>query len=362
MIVQSLPISNSDMKQSRKFNGVLHIGTEKTGTSAIQVWLHLNRNKLNEFGYYFLQSPGKLNNRAVPACCIDYNKNGDDFFTQHGAFTNEDRNRVRNEFLHKLDEEITGLPAHIHTIVISSEHFHSRLVNQDEVDRLRNLLDNYIDKYQVICYLRNQVDCVISAYSTHLKSGNTTSLGDFIKVCNIENKYYNYHDMLQTWKQTFGYPALDISLFDKEMFYNRDLIDDFTFKLDPKLITVTEKPKELKNISLNLNGQIISRAISDSFPRFNPDNTVNNKRIVLQNIVSQHLSGRGEQPLLEDQQRIYDEFFPSNEMVRREYFPHLSSIFARPTSVKEAETATPEQLTKTIELMIGTMAGNTVKI
>ena len=55
---------------------VLHIGTEKTGTTSIQEFLKKNRDKLRKKGVYIPQSPmvGNGNHRWIPSLA-----NNDDF-------------------------------------------------------------------------------------------------------------------------------------------------------------------------------------------------------------------------------------------------------------------------------------------
>ena len=53
---------------------IIHIGTEKTGTTTIQEFLHLNRSKLANQGVAYLQSPGLRNNRKLVTYCMKNNK------------------------------------------------------------------------------------------------------------------------------------------------------------------------------------------------------------------------------------------------------------------------------------------------
>ena len=46
---------------------ILHIGTEKTGTTILQDWLYDNQAELSKVGVCLSDNLGKTNNRLVPA-------------------------------------------------------------------------------------------------------------------------------------------------------------------------------------------------------------------------------------------------------------------------------------------------------
>ena len=46
---------------------ILHIGTEKTGTTLIQNWLYANQEALSEQGVFLSEQLGKTNNRLISA-------------------------------------------------------------------------------------------------------------------------------------------------------------------------------------------------------------------------------------------------------------------------------------------------------
>ena len=51
---------------------LIHIGTEKTGTTTIQEFLHINREKLYSKGIVFLKSPGERNQvRDLVTYCMN---------------------------------------------------------------------------------------------------------------------------------------------------------------------------------------------------------------------------------------------------------------------------------------------------
>jgi len=166
----------------------LHIGTEKTGTTSIQNSLVRNSNLLEDSGIHVLKACGTGNMRALPAICMQIDK-FDDYFKSKSIDTIEKKEAHSREILAKMSSEIEALPSHIHTVVISSEHFHSRLFSQKEVLRVAEVLGEFFSEIHVVCYIREQVAMCISHYSTAVKTGYRSPLRDFIESrCNPENQ------------------------------------------------------------------------------------------------------------------------------------------------------------------------------
>ena len=327
----SEPIKCFTFKPLRKIDlkAIVHIGTEKTGTTSIQRYLYQNRAKLKGAGFHFLQCAGKKNNRALPAYCLDEHRR-DDYFRDRGIQTLEQRQEFQRRFIKAFDSEICGLPQHVTTVIISSEHFHSRIRTEAELDNLSKLLTPYFDEIKIVCYLREQATTCKSYYSTHLKSGGTQSFSEFLERCRPENTYFNYHAMLANWERGFGFESLDVSLFLQERFLNGDLLDDFTAKIDAALVGELDKPRAVENESLRPFGQALARAVNIIFPRSTvmPDADVMRDRC--KKIITQRLSGSGQLPSVEVQTSIFDSFIESNALVQRKFFPTVHSLFAPP--------------------------------
>jgi hypothetical protein len=308
---------------------IVHIGTEKTGTTSIQRYLYQNRGKLKGAGFHFLQSAGKRNNQALPAYCLDENR-PDDYFRNQGIQTLKQRQEFKRLFIKAFDSEIRGLPQHVTTVIMSSEHFHSRIRTEAELDNLSEVLTPYFDEIKIVCYLREQATTCKSYYSTHLKSGGTQSFSEFLGRCRPENVYFNYHEMLANWERGFGFESLDVSLFLQERFLNGDLLDDFTAKIDAALVGELDKPRAVENESLTPFGQALARAVNIIFPwdTVMPDEGIIRGRC--HKVIARGLPGSGQLPSVEARSSIYDSFIESNAIVQRKFFPAVPLLFAPP--------------------------------
>ena len=312
---------------------IVHIGTEKTGTTSIQSFLYQNRSKLNVAGFHILQGAGKENNRAVPAYCID-EASPDDYFWKQGIETLEQRRQFKKDFLKTFDREVSRLPKNINTVIISSEHFHSRIRTAEELNNLFELLSRYFDDIKIVCYLREQATTCQSYYSTSLKNGDTLSFSDFLdQRCKPENIYFNYDDMLANWERCFGLQSLDISLFIQERFLNGDLLDDFTAKIDPALLGTLKKPDKPQNQSLTPFGQALLRAINMILPARKAYSDVHILGDECKKIINHNLRGAGQGPTSEQRISIYNSFIESNARVQQKFFPEEFSLFASPDNL-----------------------------
>lgn len=309
---------------------IVHIGTEKTGTTTIQEFLFQNQKKLARKGFRFLQSAGDRNNRAVVAYCMKDAK-FDDFFKQKGISTQEQKTEFRQDYLRQFCEELETLPRKTHTVIISSEHFHSRIVSKEETDRVRDFLAPYFSDIEILCYVRNQIDTLGSFYSTAIKSGSSEAFDSFAARCAPGNIYYNHAKMLSNWEASFGRSAMNVALFEREAFLKGDLLEDFISHVDPTLTGKLDGNIQSQNESLNFTGQLLGKAVNKVLPVYNEDGSVNELRPLCQEIIYEECRGKGQQPAPEMQQRIFEDFSESNEQVRQKYFPEREALFSPPT-------------------------------
>ncbi len=319
----------------------MHIGTEKTGTTSIQKFLYQNRRKLRSHGYHFVQSPGKMNNQALPAICIRDEKM-DDFFRNLGIETIEQRDAYRRHFTAEFEAELAGLPDAVHTVLISSEHFHSRIRTEGEMDNVHAFLSRYFDDIKIVCYLREQGVTCSSYYSTSLKSGGPSSFGDFMLRCTPSNYYFNYLDMLANWERCFGFDALDVSLFGRQHFERGDLLEDFAKKINPALVGNLNTAIQVENESLSPAGQAIMRAVNMVYPGRTARAEVAPIREKCRKLIYDKLRGSGQRLPLTNHLQIFDSFRESNEELRRKFFPDVETIFEEPTEASSVDTRLPE--------------------
>ncbi|MGK7881316.1 MAG: hypothetical protein AB4060_14630 [Crocosphaera sp.] len=200
----------------------LHIGTEKTGTTTIQHFLNKNKKNLLQNGYLYPCTPGNTNHEKLAIFSLD-SENIQDIHQHLKIDTVEKVNKMKTEFPQRLKQEISLNSCK--NVIFSNEHCSSRLIHQQDIIRLKNLLDDFFDDTEVIIYLRRQDKFLASSYSTAIISGQIKTFGIPPKV-KIENRY-DYYNILNKFANVFGKDKITVRIFESSQMINNDLIWDF---------------------------------------------------------------------------------------------------------------------------------------
>lgn len=179
---------------------VVHIGTEKTGTSSLQEWLHANDATLIENGIFYSRCMDRPVNRGIMVYARDADRPDDNFILK-GISTVEQHARFQAELEKALAVEMKkARQAGCTTYVISSEHLHSRLFTDEMIKRVHHLLAPHADKIEIVCLLRPQADVVLSRLSTEARNGTISY--ENLKV-DRNDPYYNYLKLWKLWSGVF---------------------------------------------------------------------------------------------------------------------------------------------------------------
>lgn len=212
-------------------NLLLHIGTEKTGTTFLQEWLYDNRAYLSDQGFFLSDQLERPNNRKL----VSYVQTGvDDYLFRLGIRSLEEKSRFFQGFEQEFRDEVKRARTTHHHMIISSEHFHSRLGSEQELQTLYRLLADLFDEIHVLCYVREQADLHASLYSTALRLSCAAGIADF-KHVRAEDPYYNYHRLATLWAGTFGKASVHFRIYDPREFVAADIRRDFCRALAPVL-------------------------------------------------------------------------------------------------------------------------------
>lgn len=208
----------------------IHIGAHKTGTSAIQKFLSLNRENLKNNGYLYPHSGKRIAHHFVP----------------HGL---QDRT-VIYENPKKLTERLVNemKKSDQNTIILSSESF--ELLKKEETSRLKEIIpDKFLVK--IIYYVRRQDEQLESRYNQRVKMqslGFDKNFDEFLQSFSLNE--LDYYSHLLPWKETFGKENIIVRVYEKEQLPNgifRDFLSAVGLDLDENF----ELPKRVVNPSLN---------------------------------------------------------------------------------------------------------------
>lgn len=175
-------------------NLFIHIGTHKTGTSAIQDFLRLNRKPLSRHGVLYPQKSRR-----------DYYASKDgEVFVPPEKFKNY-RRLIR--LARRRDRHI----------IVSSETF--SLIR--DVRPIRQALGDI--RPTIICYLRRQDNFIQSFYNQAVKNeAEYRSIAAYEPPTTLD-----YDALLDRWAVVFGRENVKVRPYEKDAFKNGDLVTDF---------------------------------------------------------------------------------------------------------------------------------------
>ncbi|MFM8931111.1 MAG: hypothetical protein ACKOS8_04440 [Gemmataceae bacterium] len=309
---------------------LLHIGTDKTGTTSIQEFLHLNRQRLGRRGILFTRSCGEINNHFLAVAAYDLGHR-DDLTANLSLRTNHDLEVYQQLLQARLHRELreAGTPR----VVFSSEHLQSRLKEVPQITRLRRFLsDAGIRKTKVIVYLRDPADLAFSLHSTSVKGGHPGTgpcSPDSDDGTGYDPAYFrnvcDHRATIQRWGGVFGMENIIPRLFRRDQFVQGDLLRDFiaTAQL-PALPYDFPKPH---NEALDHLGLELMRRFNAHVSAF-VDGTPNPLRGQVWSLFEKYFTSGERQPQSLQIRQAYEvAFAEGNEWVRQRFFPELPALF-----------------------------------
>lgn len=209
---------------------ILHIGTHKAGSSAIQHFLSHNRERLREGGFCYPElGNGQAGHHDV-AWVIRSSAGG------------KIPKAVDQSVLSKLRRQLDR--GDCHTAIVSSEEFEFA-TTPDQLRSIRKQLP--AESTKIVVYLRRQDKYLVSEYGQHLKMPETRysgSIHDFYMRYDFSGRF-NYLRALTRWANVFGTENLIVRPFEPSQFENGDLFGDVRLAFGLADIAL-EVPKDLK--------------------------------------------------------------------------------------------------------------------
>lgn len=245
---------------------IIHVGSDKAGSSSIQQAFYLNKDFLYEkcgllyplsgwhaqLGSYFSLNP------------LTYSYNV--------GMGHEDSQQIKsNDYLY-FENFLKELEQHSNaeTIIVSYEGFIS--AEKSVLIKLKNFGESIAENVLVVIYVRPPVSYAISAMSQHVKCGNDP-------LPSGRPPKTDYKKNLNKLNDVFGKEKLIIRKFDRESLYNGSVVDDFLMLCSEGSYTkgLPSMPKDLENKSLSLPAlkygklvidEMISRGIREYYTPF----------------------------------------------------------------------------------------------
>jgi len=315
---------------------ILHIGTEKTGTTTIQAWLRLQRESLLAAGVLFPVSPGEQNHTAL-AYFAGQEAAVRDLGLRPVGQTPADPAILRREFAAAFEREVLNSGAS--TVVLSNEHCSSRLRDGESLQRLRGLLQPLFDDIRIVVYLRRQDEMLLSGYSTSVKSGQSHSLH---LPQRDDGRIFNYARFLDRWANVFGDDHLIVRVFERHRFHDGDLLADFRQITGIDALDASCRPDRDKNASFSSEHLEFLRRFNVCMPK-ERDGALNPDRGDIVPALNR-VPDTGKRLSMDAAQRdaFLRLFVASDDEVLRRFFPEQTGPLFSPPADEGGDDGAPE--------------------
>lgn len=288
---------------------IVHIGTEKTGTTTIQRFLADNRRHLARDGVLYPVAGGREGSQwGYAACALDQPWTTD-LGREFGIDDAAGLAAFRTALQSALDDEAAAHPA-CDTLLISSEHLHSRVTTPEAIGRLKAFLEPYAQDFAVVLYVRRQDRMAVSRFSTALKVGfNNPRVFPRPRQTSLPY-YFDFERIYHHWESVFGQPAMRVRIFEQNRFEGGELLMDFCAAcgLDRGDKSIPARANE----SLDQAGLHFLREVNNQLPRM-LGARVNPVRVGLAGVVSTVCAGSCTLATRSEALEFYAQFRPGNE-------------------------------------------------
>jgi hypothetical protein len=201
---------------------LLHIGTPKTGTTALQEFLFLNRDSLKSRGFHQLDGIGKPNNILFTAYFSEQPPSN--IVPRYSAINKlgnleQKRQHFReNGFIENLDTQLEKIKQMGGNVIISSEQLSQHLRTPAEIENLMEWSKLRFEQVRIACVVREPRYSIPAAWATNVRNRGTRSLEGQLREALRDlpkgegHASYDRLAVARLWSTAFGIASLD--LFD----------------------------------------------------------------------------------------------------------------------------------------------------
>lgn len=312
---------------------ILHIGLEKTGTTSIQFLLRQNREQLLKSS--ILVSNGSASGNNFHLAVASYAKFRADGLTRQLSIGSEvDLQKFRQATIQALAAEIKSTAPE--KVILSSEHFQSRLLGTEDIALLKSLLEEAGCKnIKVLLYLRDPLKIAMSHHGMAIKKGIHVT-ADFYRPEHRRISHIIEHKKtLSNWAAVFGEDNMDVRLYPEGQ-SGEVLIADFLGAAGVSPDQLDLSKQELRNVNLNaLALETLNRvnAKSDRVRLLAEDRWLFNR-------LEKEFAGRGLAPTAEVIELFAEHFALDHKQIAKRWFDSNNPLFV--SSYRAEETSSDE--------------------
>lgn len=237
----------------------LHIGTPKTGTTAIQCLCEENQELLKEKGYYYPIFPYQFFN-------VSNRRNG---CFLYGRMRDRDGNRdieAEQNAYQDCMKHVQKAFGKYDNIILSDEGLWTNGFREEKSvwERLKAQVDEGRFEVKVIVYLRPQEEFLYSWWSQRIKEcvGREDKLEWKDMLKQLPTIKLDYYDMLQKIAKYIDKSNIIVRRFDRSQFLDGNIYSDFLNLIGLTFSKEYHLEKELQNESLTKNNTEIKRILN----------------------------------------------------------------------------------------------------
>jgi hypothetical protein len=319
---------------------ILHIGTEKTGSTALQVFLKRHEKALFAKGIIFpdifqTANAGELYLSGVSREFSDYLDAN--LFNQNTLY--------REKYVKRLSKELSRFAtgSHARTCILSSELLYSRIHDVQALRRLKSNLFAAFDEIHVVCYIRNQPEFALGLSIEALKQGSylpkIRSPKDYAKL----DLPCNYRAGLSRWLEVFP-GRVTVRRYDRSSLVNGDIIDDFLFVIGQPELASLSKPHGV-NRSLTKDQVRILNYLNRKKLNREKNGSIMKSVIAALSDSAVHGKLRPTKDIIQYCEQAYQS---SDEWVRSTFFPDDRTLWIESVDVVDSQCLVLDQLVSSI--------------
>ncbi len=314
---------------------ILHIGLEKTGTTSIQFLLRQNREQLLKSSILVSNSSASGNNFHLAVA--SYAKfRADGLTRQLSIGSAAELQKFRQATIQALAAEIESTAPD--KVILSSEHFQSRLLGTDDIALLKSLLEEAgCVNIKVLLYLRDPLKIAMSHHGMAIKKGIHVTADFYRPEHRRISHIIDHKKTLTNWAAVFGEENMDVRLYPEGQ-SGEVLIADFlgAAGVSPDQLDLSQQ--ELRNVNLNalaLDALNRVNAKSDRVRLLAEDRWLFNR-------LEKEFAGRGLAPTAEVVELFAEHFAADHRQIAKRWFDSKTPLFVSSYRAEEI-TSSQEQ-------------------
>jgi len=200
---------------------ILHIGTPKTGSTAIQHFLRANYDVLSRRN---IIAHVKLANDLAKAFTPWHTRMR--FLQKAGLQDPQKHAQLKTKAVQALHEIVSSEANAKKVVILSSEQLYMMPAQKTDIVAIKEMLKSYFENVDVVCFFRDPVDLVPSSYNQHLRAAYSGSLRTFISDY-IKSTSWKYFSNYKWWSSVFGADNVFFEPFNPGQLTNYDVVRHF---------------------------------------------------------------------------------------------------------------------------------------